>query len=56
MLFISFQKLFLFLRYLNVCLNFLGHAEKRLNQKVKSNFRIDVVIKWEINEYNAHIA
>ena len=40
MLFISPWKFFSFWRYLNFCLDFFGHKWKRLDEKVKVNFRI----------------
>ena len=35
MFFISFQKLFLFLKYLNFCPDLFGHAENSLTKKLR---------------------
>ena len=56
MLFISSQKLFSFSRYLSFCHDFLVMQEKRLNQKVKVNFKIHDVTTWFTNNCNTHIA
>ena len=40
MLFISSEKLFLFSRFLNFCLNFLGMQKELLDQKDKVNLKI----------------
>ena len=53
--FISSLKLFLLLRYLNFCPEILGHIGKRLDKKVKVNFKIFDVINVETNNYNTHI-
>ena len=56
MLLISSQKLFSFSRYLSFCHDFLVRQEKRLNQKVKVNFKIHDVTTWFTNNCNTHIA
>ena len=49
------EKSFLFLRYLNFCLNFFGHVGKRLDKKAKVYFRIYDVINREANNCNIDI-
>ena len=49
-------KLFLILKYSNFCPKFFGLVQKRLDKKAKVNFKIYVIIKWEINNYNTRIA
>ena len=57
MFFISSPKLFLFLRYLNFCPDFLCHVgRKRLDKKAEVNFRIYDIINWEAVNYNTDIA
>ena len=56
MLFISPEKVFSFLRYLNFCSDVLGHAEKWLNKKAEVNFKIYDVIDWEANIYSTLIS
>ena len=46
MLFISFQKLFSFLRYSNVCHNFFAHMRKELGL-IELIFKIYNVKNWE---------
>ena len=55
LLFISSQKLFSFLRYLNFCRNFFGHVGNCLDKKAKLNFKIYDVTNLKTNNYNAHI-
>ena len=50
MLFISPEKLFSFLTYLNFCSGLSGQVKKRLDNKVKKNYD---VIYWV--GYNTHI-
>ena len=47
--------LFLFSRYINFCLDFLVMQKKRLDSKVKVNFKIFDVINWLTNKCNTHI-
>ena len=49
------QKLFLFLRYLNFCADFLSHVGKQLDKKAKPNFKIHDVTS-STNDCNTHIA
>ena len=56
MLFISCQKLFSFMRYLNFCLDFFSHVEKWLVKKAKVNFKIYNVTDSETNNYHTHVA
>ena len=56
MLFISPQKVFSVLRYLNFCSNFFGHVEQRLDKKANVNSKFYYVTNWEINYYIMHIA
>ena len=56
MLFLSPEKLVLFLRYLSFCPNFCGHVGKRCDKKAKVNFKIYDVINWKTTNYNTHIA
>ena len=56
MLFISPQKLFLFTRYLNWCLDFLVMYRKGLIKKMKVNFKFYDVTAWLKNNCNTHIA
>ena len=44
--FASTLKLFLFLRLLNFCPDFLGHVGKRLDKKPKVNFITYDVTNW----------
>ena len=48
------KKLFLFLRYLNFCPDYLGHAGKQLDKKAKIDFKINF-INWETNSYSTHM-
>ena len=54
--FISSQKLFSFLRYLDFRPEFLIHAGKRLDERAKANFKLYDITDWETNNYNKHIA
>ena len=56
MLFISSQKLYSFLKYLNFSPEFFGHIGKRLVKKVKVNFKIRDVVNWGTNNCNTYIA
>ena len=56
MLFISLQKLFSFLRYLNFCPEFYAHVGKGLDKKAKVILKMYDVIKCETINYNTHIA
>ena len=49
MLFISSQKLFPFLRYLNFCSDFFVHVVKQLHKKAKVNFNVYHTTTWERN-------
>ena len=53
MVFISFQNLFLFLRFLFFSLTFWS---KRLYQKTEVNFKIYGVTDWQTNNYTTHLA
>ena len=50
MFFILPKKAFPFLRYLNFCPveKLFSHVEKRLDKKVKVNFKISNVINWKL--------
>ena len=48
------QKLFLFLRYLSFCFDFLAMYKNTLIRK-KVNFKIYDVTNWLANNYNTHI-
>ena len=50
--FISAEKLFLFSRHLNFCLD---HVEKQLDYKDEANFKIYDVTTWLTNNYNKYI-
>ena len=41
---------------LDFCPDFFRHVGKWLDKKAKVYFKIYVVINWEINNYNRHIA
>ena len=56
MLFISPQKLFSYLKYLNLCPEFFVHVGKTLDKKANVNFKVYEVINWETNNCNTHIA
>ena len=47
MLFISPQKLFIFLRYFNFCTDFLAYVAKRIEKKAKVNLKTYDVIFWK---------
>ena len=49
MFFISFEKFFSFLRYLNFCPDVFGHVGKRLDKKAEVNFKIYDVTDWITN-------
>ena len=49
-------KLFFFLIYVNFYPGFFGHERKRFNKESKFNLKIYVVIYWEKNNYNTHVA
>ena len=53
--FYLFQKLFLFLTYLNTCPNFWGQLAKGLHKKAYLKFKLYSVIDWETNNYNTPI-
>ena len=53
--FTSSKRLFLFLEYSVFGSDFFGRVGKRLDKKVKVDFRICDVTKWEANNYNTHI-
>ena len=55
MLFISPQKLFSFLRYFHLCLDFLVMRWKGLIKKIKVNFKFYDVTAWLTNNRNTHI-
>ena len=42
------------MRYLHFCSDFLGYEGKRLDNKVKVNFKLYDVTNWEANNYNIH--
>ena len=42
------------LRFINVCPEFSGHLEKRLEKKAKIFFKIYEVIEWETNNHDTH--
>ena len=46
----------LFILYLNFCLDFFGHVEKRFDKKTKFNFKIYDVTDCETNNNNINIA
>ena len=50
------EKLFLFSRYLDFCLGFLGMQKKRLDEKDTVNFDTYDVTVWLTKNYNTHIA
>ena len=56
MLFISFEKVFLFSRYLNFCLDFSVMQNKWLDETDQVNFEIDDITAWLKNNYSTHIA
>ena len=56
MFFISSEKLFSFLRYLQFCPDFFGYIGKRLDKKAKVNLEIYDVTNCKIKNYNKHIA
>ena len=56
MLFISPEKLFLFLRYLNFCPDFFGHVGNGLGRGAKVNFKNYYVINWKTDTSNIHTA
>ena len=56
MLFISFEKIFLFSRYLNFCLDFSVMQNKWLDETDKVNFEIDGITAWLKNNDSTHIA
>ena len=56
MFFISSEKLFSFLRYLQFCPDFFCYIGKQLDKKTKVNFRIYDVTNWNTNNCNKHIA
>ena len=45
----------MFLEYSVFGSDFFGRVGKRLDKKVKVDFRICGVTKWEANNYNTHI-
>ena len=47
MVFISPKKLFSFWKYLNFCPDFFSYVGKRLDEKVKFNFKVYDVANWE---------
>ena len=54
---ISYYKLFLFLRYLHFCPDFLvTYKKKRLDKRAMFNFKIYDVTDLRANNYNTHIA
>ena len=55
MVFISFLKFFLFLRYLRFCLWPFGYVGKWLHKKVTGNFKIYDVTAWTRNNYIIYI-
>ena len=48
--------LLLFLSYLILYSDLVGHAGKQLDKKVKFRFKIYVVTDWKTNNGNTHIA
>ena len=50
-----YSKSFSHLRYLIFCPDFFDHAEKRLDKKSDSNFKIYDVTDWATTNYNAYI-
>ena len=56
MLFISSKKLFLFSKYLNLCLDFLCMEKKQLDWKDKVSFEIYDITACLIKNGNTHIA
>ena len=56
MLFISFQKLFSFSRYLNFLSSLFGHVSKRLGQKNNFNFKLYELTAWLTSSCNTHIS
>ena len=44
------------LKYLNIFPDFFSHIGKPLDKKAKVDIKFYDVIKWEINNYNTHIA
>ena len=55
MFFISSEKLFSFLRYLQFFPDSFGHIGKQLDKKSKVNFKIYDVTNWNTKNYNKHI-
>ena len=53
--FISSQKLFPFLRYRHLCPISFVYIGKRLDKKVKVNFKIYDVTSWNTNNCSKHI-
>ena len=49
-------KLFLFLRFLNFCPDFIDYIEERLQKKAKLDMKVYDIVNWEANNYNTHIA
>ena len=49
-------KALLFLKYLDFCPDVFVHVGKRVDKKVKVNFRIYDVTDWEKNNCTTHIA
>ena len=56
MLFILSEKVFLFSRYLNFCLDISVMQKKWLDETDKFNFEIDDGTTWFKNNYSTHIA
>ena len=54
MLFISCQKLILFLRYLHFFPNFFGYVEKQRDKK--ATVQISKFTDWTTNNYNTYTA
>ena len=42
------------MRYLHFCSDFQGYEGKRLDNKVKVNFKLYDVTNWEASNYNIH--
>ena len=51
-IFISSEKLFSFLRYLQFCPNFFYYIGKQLDKKTKVNFKVYDVTNWNTNNCN----
>ena len=51
----SYLEIFLFLRYLNFCPDFVDHVGKRLDKKAQVDFKIYDVTKWDTNNCNKNI-